>query len=205
MLTTVQRDMAIHATAQQQHVASLQHGASFPRPAFPALGHGDAARALIAARVQYVLEDLLTTGAVSSTRLGVNDANFAGPSLRDVLDDLALAPAMVAKLRRSSRARLDASLLLNFVESVAIEEDDLLRFDLPQMHLNALDLMETIAMYHDKKLVALGPKFSDYLDADPSLVAGYITTDWHFGDHQLRQGRAPVEGFNSHCEMQQRQ
>ncbi|KAJ3361160.1 Cytoplasmic dynein 2 light intermediate chain 1 [Allomyces javanicus] len=92
--------------------------------------------------------------------------------------------------------RLGSSVLLNFVESVVIEEDDLLRFDLLQMHLNALDLMETIALYHRKELVAhFGQLVLEYLDADLSLVAGYIAADWYFGGHPLREGREPVKRF----------
>ncbi|KAJ3348629.1 hypothetical protein GGF32_006113, partial [Allomyces javanicus] len=118
----------------------------------------------LSARIHHVFEDVLTAGAVSPARLDANDANFAGLSLRDVIENLDLEPTAVADLRRS--------VLLDFIEEAADAEGELLRFDVIQMHVNALELLrEVILAFCKKLLLQFRGEFYDLYSVDVSYVA----------------------------------
>ncbi|KAJ3360858.1 hypothetical protein GGF31_002619 [Allomyces arbusculus] len=124
----------------------------------------------LVAQILYILEDPLTAGAVSPTRL---DAVMP-------ISLLNLPPATVVKLQRNKN-RFASSVLLNFIEGVAETERDLLRFDVLQLHLNALDLMRKVTLDHAEILaLQFGREFYNSFAADTTYVVGWIIQDrWH--------------------------
>ncbi|KNE67380.1 hypothetical protein AMAG_19624 [Allomyces macrogynus ATCC 38327] len=72
-------------------------------------------------------------------------------SLRDVIENLELDPTAVADLRRSGNP-FPTTVLLDFIEEVADAEGELLRFDMIQMHVNALELQREVILACCKKV-----------------------------------------------------
>ncbi|KAJ3358466.1 hypothetical protein GGF32_000369 [Allomyces javanicus] len=130
------------------------------------------------ARIHNIVEDLVTTGTVSPTRLGDADANFSGRSLRPILDKIGLAPTAVQRSKRP-----DGTATLQFIEEVVAAEWDLLRCEMLSLHLRGIAVLtNTIDKINGDLEERYGPgTFKDCL-LHLEGVLPRIFADWWTGE-----------------------